>query len=322
MKQNDTDLLFASAALRAREAKLLSRDRISEAASGSLSEVERLIGSREVAREVETLSERLSALLAEAYEYALGAGAGEVVDFLRYKYDCSNIKVAIKSFFGGITSEGSYFPMGTVNTEFVRKMPETGDYGSLPRHMAQAAEEAHSAYVKTGSAGMIDRLLDRACFLDMLESAEKSGGDGASELVRLEADLKNIMICFRAVRGGRALLYLRESLIPSVGSLDVIEAENAARAGETALREFIAGRGFRELAEAAESGRLSELERVCDDIYNERAAARFLPFGAPVVISYLTACECEVKNLRILLAAKRAGFDAERIKLMLRKSYV
>lgn len=331
MKQKDTDLLYASAALRAKEAKLVSSEKIIEAAASGAAEAERLIMSREIDGEASTPEERLSVMLCEAYKNADAAGVGNTIDFLRYKYDCANVKTAMKSFFAFCESsetDKNYFPMAKIGIDVVKAMPKRADYSALPKNMARAAAEAHDAYTKTGSAGVIDRIIDAACFLDMLDAAEISGEPVETELVRLDADLKNIMMCFRAVGdSGRALLYIRESLIKDVGRLDTAALEGAARSGEKALCELIRS-DYPALAEAACRGGdaagvpLSELECICDNIWGECAAAKFTPFGVPVVISYITACECEVKNLRILLAATRAGLSSERIRLMLRASYV
>ena len=49
--------------------------------------------------------------------------------------------------------------------------------------------------------------------------------------------------------------------------------------------------------------------------------AKAIPFGAEVPVSYLLACEAEIKNLRILLAGKRAGLDTQVIEARMRDCY-
>ena len=47
-----------------------------------------------------------------------------------------------------------------------------------------------------------------------------------------------------------------------------------------------------------------------------------ITFGAEVPIAYLLALETQSKNLRILLAGKRAGQDRDTIQAKLRACYV
>ena len=51
-------------------------------------------------------------------------------------------------------------------------------------------------------------------------------------------------------------------------------------------------------------------------------SAKFLPFGAPLLISYGVAAEYTVKNLRIILAGKRQGLRGDEIRKRVRLSYV
>ena len=60
-----------------------------------------------------------------------------------------------------------------------------------------------------------------------------------------------------------------------------------------------------------------------DDLWMELVRkAKYIPFGAEVLIGYAVAIEYEVKNIRIILAAKDAGIAPDGIRERLRKSYV
>lgn len=68
---------------------------------------------------------------------------------------------------------------------------------------------------------------------------------------------------------------------------------------------------------------LHVLEKWADDFWMDLAReAKFVPFGAEVLIGYAIALEYEVKNIRILLAGKDAGLASDVIRERLRKSYV
>ena len=73
----------------------------------------------------------------------------------------------------------------------------------------------------------------------------------------------------------------------------------------------------------AENGELWALEKWSDDYWMELAReAKFIPFGAEVLIGYAVALEYEIKNIRILLAGKDAELPSDVIRERLRKSYV
>ena len=50
--------------------------------------------------------------------------------------------------------------------------------------------------------------------------------------------------------------------------------------------------------------------------------SRYIPFGIPIVLSFLCELEYEIKNIRIILAAKAAGLSPEEITRRVRGSYV
>ena len=65
------------------------------------------------------------------------------------------------------------------------------------------------------------------------------------------------------------------------------------------------------------------IEKEADNFWLQKAkAAKYVPFGAPVLVGYMIALEYEVKNIRIILAGKDAGLSAETIKERLRETYV
>ena len=50
--------------------------------------------------------------------------------------------------------------------------------------------------------------------------------------------------------------------------------------------------------------------------------AKYINFGAGVLAAFYYAREYEVKNIRIILAGKRAGQDSDTIRERMRDSYV
>lgn len=118
-------------------------------------------------------------------------------DFLFYKYDCNNIKAAVKSALRGVSTDGAMFSCGTISAQCAVECADTRNTSPLPRHMAVAALEAIDAYERTGEARAIDFILDRACFADMAESAAAAEVPMFTEYVKALADVTNIRSAVR-----------------------------------------------------------------------------------------------------------------------------
>lgn len=322
-KTKETDYLFASARVRAAENRLIGADKTESAINAKdSSEIEALIGSVSAP---EGSSDRLSAYLGSAYSFIAEISPSEdIASFLRYSYDCNNIKAALKCHFRETDCSEMLFPFGAVTVDKILAMPRELDFSALPKHMSEAAKEAFEAYAKTGDPQLIDIILDKACYRDMLDAAKSD--DFAYDLVRMKIDLTNIMMCIRIIRMGGGLSerdVLERSLIEG-GYLDRMKLYDSRSENEIAM--LLSGSEYSSLSAFLDDGgkiSLAEIERRCDDIYMKKVrTTKSLPFGAPLLCAYLVAVEYEVKNLRIILAGKRAGLSGEKIRDRVRLGYV
>ena len=147
-KLKDTEYLFISAYLRAREGKLLTAARmermIDAPSPGEAAKVLQEIGYGEfsptsdrelgaaLAREREKLFENL-------YRYVPDKA---VVDVFKVKYDYHNLKVLLKARALGMDGKRLLVDAGRVETERMEKCVSEGTYDQLPTALGQAAEEA------------------------------------------------------------------------------------------------------------------------------------------------------------------------------------
>lgn len=325
-KNKETEYLYASARVRAAENRLIGADKLESAISSKgTNETEALINSLEGRGD----GDKLGAALSAAYAFIAEISPDENISaFLRYSYDCNNIKAAIKCHFRAIDCDEMLFSFGSVSIEKIKKMPVEGDFSALPEHMAKAAEEAFESYAKTKNPQLIDIILDKACFADMIEAAKASGEAFALRLAQEKIDLVNIMMCIRTIRMGNKFAersVLKDSLIAG-GELEIKELFDFSESGEAKIAELLRDTKYAPLAERLgenEKASLAELECECDNFYMKTVkSTKFLPFGAPILCSYLIASEYQVKNLRIILAGKLAGLSPEKLRQRVRISYV
>lgn len=340
MKLQPTEYMYGSARVRAMENNIVGRERLgvlvdaktTDEAMAKLAEYG-IAPDKQDAMSVsgeersKAREDMLLSVLKSAYDTVSSVCPDpSVFTWLRYPYDCNNIKAAIKCFIRNIDPSDMLFDFGSVPADKVKECVSTGDYTVLPKNMAAAAIEAREEFAKTKDPRCIDTVLDKACYADMLENAAMSD-DLFVDWVKAKIDLTNIMITLRIIRMrsgvvGRMML---ESVCLDGGSFDKDFFLGIYDGGEDALWDALFVTEYASLATAASEsdGSLATLERSADDLWMQKIKdAKWMPFGAPVLAAFLVGHEYEVKNIRMILAAKDAGLSSEIIRGRLRESYV
>ncbi len=251
----------------------------------------------------------------------------QLYDFLRFPYDCNNLKAALKCHFREIDPSSMLSNCGTRSAkDAVMAVSDKNNAAIFPENMARALTEASDAYLKTKNPQKIDAILDKACFADMLSNALNFGCELAVELVRARITFTNIMTCIRLIRmkmgfAGKALL---SDAYLDGGKFDLEFFAEAYDGGEKKLYEMLEFTEYGNFAaEADKVAKLSSIERAVDNAYMEIVRkAKMIPFGPEVAIGYLVGREYDIKNLRILLGAIRSGMNSEITKERLRRCYV
>lgn len=327
---NTTEYMYCSARIRALESSLFSSDKLFALmdCNGILDAAQKLeeLGVpiiRADGGEI-MVEETLESFCKIAWEQVISCTpAAQHLNFLRYPYDCINLKAVVKCHFRGISPESMLYSYGSVSAEHA--MVAVSDASSYPKSMAAAVGDAMEAYAKTKNPQSIDVILDKACYKDMLECAKASGCGLSLELVKLRIDLTNIITCVRLIRmrmggAGKALLL---SAIIEGGRYDERFFCEAYDEGEDGLCEKLAFSHYDKFVATLRESGLSAAEKYADDMYMELArSAKMIPFGPEVAIGYLVAVENQSKNLRIILDSKATGKSADEVRERLRCSYV
>ena len=240
---------------------------------------------------------------------------------LLYKYDCNNIKLALKSSLLGIADGVMISGAGTIAPDTVAKCAETGDFSKVPLAMGKAAKNAREAYLKTGEARAIDLMLDRACFEDMKKAADEGNVPLISEIVSATADKVNILTYLRIGKmnmpeeSAKALLsraLVVGGKIPHTaffGDVEYLKSNLGNRIFKKAIAEF--------------NGSFTALEKVLDDIILSLVRdVKFKAFGAEVPIRHLMVCEAEILNCRIMARCLAKGADKAEARRRMRCAYV
>lgn len=237
-------------------------------------------------------------------------------NFFVYPEDYLNIKVLLKASAAGdkprIKSR-----LGTVSLKELESAVYSGTAGEgVTRNMHRGIAAAGEAYGLTHDTQFIDLVLDRYCFADMLEAAEKSGITFLKEYVLRLIDTANTKAYFRLKRIGKNADFAAEVFIDGGFAPKKLFIDGYA----LPTADFIATLpdGVSALAQkcAAEQG---GLERIGDDYINDFVkSVKYVPFGAEVAAAYIAAKETEFKNIRIIAAGRAAGLSHAAVKGRLR----
>lgn len=325
----DTEYLYLSTYLRAKEATLLGRERLERmAAAPDFDEAAKLLGecgypeladASDAALEA-AFSARRAQVLAEMEKLCPEKA---IVEAFRLRYDYHNAKVLVKA--EGVGTDGGALlsDAGRVSAETLARAYRDDDRRGIPPRLGAAMAEAKSVLARTSNPQLADMGLDRAYFAELLSVTETLSDGFYTDYARLCIDAANLRSAVRCIRAGMDEGVLRAALIPGG---NVSDAEIARRTyGEGVTAVF--GGALAEAAElgrrALEGGALAAFEKACDDALTAKLAeAKRVPFGPAVAVAYIASLEGEIVAVRMVLLGKRAGVSHETLRERLRDTYV
>ena len=327
-KVKNTEYLMLSSMLRAREAGMLSRERMDRMLSApGFQEAAKLLADCGYEDMSGCDSSGVDAALTRRRAAAFAELAGmcpmsEVVDIFRTKYDYHNIKALIKARALGLDCARILSDCGRVPAEkFAECTGEDGSLSSLPADMASAYAAAADILARTGNPQLADFELDRRYFAEISSLAEATGSKFLAGYVQTLIDSANLRAAVRTARMGKDRAFLLGALVPG-GSVDV---EVMARAAESAdsLAGVFNGSGLDSAAalgaQAMKGGAMTAFELECDNAVSAYlAGAKMIPFGCEPVAEYLALLENEITAARMILTGRLSGIEPEVIRERLR----
>lgn len=319
--------LYLSALLRAREAKMLSREKAERMLdAASYEEAAKLLtdcGYRDMsemgAKEVEAvLNERRAS---EFSELARMAPDEALVDVFRMKYDYHNAKTLIKAEAEGIDRDDLLNGAGRVSPQALKTAMQEEKFLSVPAVLADAMQDAKVTLARTGNPQLADFILDRAYFEELFRDAKKLDSKFLKGYAQTMIDAANLRSAVRTLRMKKDADFLRTALIPG-GTVAIERLILASTTGEglaslyaNTILETAANLG----AAAANGGAMTKFELACDNAVTAYLTnARLVAFGEEPVIAYLAALEGEITTVRMILTGRLAGIAPEVIRERLR----
>ncbi len=333
-KIKDTDYLFSTAWVRSVEKNMLTRER-----------AEKMIDAKSTEDSLKVLDDigygfRDESINSNNYEKLLADEHKKTYDFitsiapeldcfkmLLYPYDYHNLKVIMKSEYLGIDASEILVDTGSVDLKMLKYSVNERDFSELTENMGNALNEIIETFPKTNDPQIIDIILDKYCYEEMLKSAEETKSKFIIDYIKTQIDGINIKTYVRLKKMNKSWNFFMKVYLGG-GNIDVqIFIRNYDEPFEK-FAEQLSLYGFKEIFiegtdALAETGKFTTLEKLLDNkIIEHIRSARYIPYGIEPLAGYLIAKDNEIKIARIILAGKLAGISPELIRERLRETYV
>lgn len=240
---------------------------------------------------------------------------------LKVEKDFHNLKAAIKAAYSDLDMEDYFVKYGTVETEIIKEAIEKKDFTMLPDFMRPYAEEAFDVLFKTGDGQKADSILDKGSLIATRDMAAKSDSTLLKDYANTKIDIANLKIAIRGSRTGKDKAYFEEYLV-STPNIDAKSLAGAAIISEESIYSYLEHTEYKDGIDKLEEG-FASFESWCDNqIIKRIKLEKYNSFSISAIIAYIIAREMEIKNVGIVLVAKRNEFSAEEIKKRMRDMYV
>lgn len=321
--------LYLSAMLRAREPKLLNRDRAERMLDApSFEEAAKLLTdcgyedmSQFNAKEIDSaLNAHRAVIFAELERMAADKG---IVDVFKMKYDYHNAKAVIKGEAMGIDASYLLSASGRMKADELVAAYNEDRWNAFPETLGRAISEAKTTLAHTANPQLADFVLDKAYFSEMNAAAESAGSSFLAGYVRVLIDSANLKSAVRTLRMGKDVDFLSEVLIPG-GNVGVARLINAGDKDSIAalFNHSVLEKAALLGADAVAGGTMTAFELALDNAATAYLnGAKLVAYGEETVIAYMAAVEGEITAVRMILTARLAGIAPDVIRERLRDLY-
>lgn len=251
----------------------------------------------------------------------------EYFNIFLYPYDYHNLKVLMKSEYLGIEESSILIDMGSIDLKVLKYAVKEREFSELTENMEKALEEIIDTFPRTNDPQIIDIILDKYCYDDMLKLAKLTKNDFIINYVKLQIDSINLKTFVRLRKMNKSWNFFTKVFLQGGDIEEEVFIRNYDESFER-LADQLAVYDFKELflegIEALkETGKFTKLEKLLDNKLVEHIKiAKHIPYGIEPLAGYLMAKDNEIKIVRIILAGKISGISPELIRERLRETYV
>lgn len=314
------DYIYSVARVRARQALLLSKqDLLQLIDAKSYSDALSLL--RDKGYKKSDNASPIHTQEKELWDFAGELADKDVTRVLRLSADYHNIKASAKSVFLGKEPEGLLISGGTLEKEQIYNAIKTREFHTLPGMFGRTAEGAMSILLKTQDGQLCDIYVDRAELAAVEQAAYDSGDPFIIRYAKMNTDTANLSCALRCAFMHKSREFISNAIYRG-GTINTNALINAAADGVERLCSFVENTPFKTDA-AVMKRSAAEFGSRCDNrLIRLMTTARYESFSAAPILAYVYAKKTEIAVVRLILSAKRNGFDNEIIKERMEQLYV
>ena len=246
---------------------------------------------------------------------------------LFYPYDYHNIKVLLKAEFLGGDYDRYLINIGTIELPVLKESLRERDFVHLTDIMRKSILNVIDVFARTQDPQMVDILLDKACFQEMLEKSFDIGNQFLTDYVKLYIDIVNLQTFVRVREMGKPWDFFNYAHIDGgrIGDKLFIALydEPYVNVGEKLIPfglEKVMIEGGHVLKE---TGRFTVFEKLCENAIMDHAKkAKAVTFGLEPLIAHLLVKEIEIRTVRIILTGLLQELSKDSIRERVRDTYV
>lgn len=315
-------LLFANAASKAHENRLLSADKIVRLADApDLTSAVRILsesgyGQNFVPERPENYGEMLDREREASAAFVKSvAPDGSGVECFYLIKDYLNLKILFKKELFG--ADGELVSGGLYDLETLKAAAAGTNPAGVSEEIAEAA--AYLSETRPTVPSAIDNALDKAYFKEVTRRAKKSRSKLVKDHFEDLIDGKNALTFIRAARAKLsqkkfAELFIEGGTVSADAYLKVFGDESAV---ETVIKNSRIADVFKDC-----SGELAAMERNLDDALFKRIAdARYDMFSVAPIAYFVFGKEIEIKTVGVILSAIKNRLPKDEMKVRLRRIY-
>jgi V/A-type H+-transporting ATPase subunit C len=245
-----------------------------------------------------------------------------VVELFKSRDDFANLRLALRRILTERPLGTDYSGDGNVSPEVLEQVLGEENYGLFPDYMAETTEQAVLAYYQNKDVRRIDYAIDRLQAEYNLRKAHQLKSLFLIGLFRIQIDLTNIRTMLRLkftqpLTGAGFTESERRDVFLKGGFIEMGRLERAPDAGYESQGQLFFSLPYHRLVEAG-SGYLASdesflrLEQQCEDYLTGflKTTAQ-ITAGPQPVIAYLLMKENEIRNVRLILTAKKNFLDSK-----------
>lgn len=328
VKIKDTDYLFLSSYIHAKEKKLLDSvrlERMLEAKSpeDALKILEECgwpaIDRANMKALERALSKRREEVFTEMHSMAPNP---KIVELFRIKYDYHNIKVLMKATATGVDATDLLSESGRIPTKMLREAILEGSFENIPKAVADSFTDASDTLARTGDPQIADFIIDKAYYAEFLALSAETGSRFLEGYVKLSVDIYNLRSAVRVSRMNKNDEFLKNALVPggNVKPDKILRAYESPKEIPALFKNAELTQVTQEAERVIDGGRLTKFEKLCDEALMEYlSSAKMAGFNEKPLIRYLNAVEAEISAVRTIMTGHFSGIPVQKIKETLRE---